>query len=117
LTVPCNVHAIAEDVIALGDYVSEVDPDAEFDPSFWWARRLSLANSPLHFDRAAHGINNAGELGEEAVSGVLDDPAVVLGDLRVDQLPEVRLQAFVGAPPHPPPSGANIGPRRRRGSR
>jgi hypothetical protein len=49
----------------------------------------------LHLDRAANGINDARKLGEEAVAGILHYPAVVLPDLRLNQLPEVRLEALV----------------------
>jgi hypothetical protein len=37
----------------------------------------------LQFDRAAHRVDDAGELDEEAVAGGLDDAAAVLGDLRL----------------------------------
>jgi hypothetical protein len=45
--------------------------------------------------RAAHRVPHALELGEEAVTGVLDYPTAVFGDLGVHQLPEIRLEAFV----------------------
>ena len=36
-----------------------------------------------------------GKFRQQAVAGVLDDPAPVLLDLRIDQLPEMRLEPFV----------------------
>lgn len=33
----------------------------------------------------------------KAVAGILDDPAAVLRDLRLDQFSEVRLQALMGS--------------------
>ena len=45
----------------------------------------------------AQRIDYARELCREAIASVLYDPAPVLGDLRVDQFAEMRLQAFVRA--------------------
>src|SRR6516165_51181 len=50
---------------------------------------------PRWTSAAAHGTDDTGELSQEAVAGVLDDTAVVLGDLRIDQLAEMPLPAFV----------------------
>ena len=44
---------------------------------------------------ARDGINHAGELGEEAVAGVLYDPAPVPRNRRINQLAEVGLELFV----------------------
>jgi hypothetical protein len=52
---------------------------------------------PLHLNRAAHGVNHARELGKEAVASVFHDPPAVLGNLRIDQLPEMGFEA-VGRP-------------------
>jgi hypothetical protein len=45
--------------------------------------------------RAAHRVHHAGEFGQEAVAGVFDDPAPVLGDLRLNQLSEMRPELSV----------------------
>ena len=73
---------------------------------------LRSAIAALHLDRAAHRIDDAGELDQEAVAGVLDDAAAVLGDLRIDQLAQVRLEALVRAlliRPHQPRVARHIG--------
>ena len=65
-----------------------------------------------HLDRAAHGIDDAGELHQQAVAGGLDDAAVVLGDLRVEKLMAQRLEAFLRAllvRPHQPRIPRHIG--------
>src|SRR5262249_36060953 len=54
---------------------------------------------------------------QQPVAGCLYDAAVMLGDLRVDQLSAMRLEAFEGAFLVGAPSGANSLPHRRRGSR
>src|SRR5438270_304786 len=50
--------------------------------------RVALGHAPLHLRGAPHGINHARELGKEAVARILHDPPPVLGDLRLDQVPE-----------------------------
>src|SRR6516165_4070451 len=50
---------------------------------------------PLHFDGAAHGINHPRELDQHPVAGGLDHPAVMFGDLGIDQFAAMRLQTFV----------------------
>jgi hypothetical protein len=82
--------------VLLSDDIPEIDSHAEFDPVLRRAGGIGLGHSPLHLDRAANGINDARKLGEEAVAGVLYDPAAVLGDLWADQLPEMGLEPFVG---------------------
>ena len=79
----------------LNDHISQVDPDAELDPLLRRSACIALDHSPLDLDRAPHRINNTGKIRQEAVAGVLYDPAPVLGDLRIDQLLEVRLQPLV----------------------
>jgi len=44
---------------------------------------------PLDLDCAPNGINDADKFRQEAIAGVLDDPAPVLRDLRIDQLPKM----------------------------
>jgi hypothetical protein len=46
---------------------------------------------------AADGIHHTRELCQEAVAGVLDDPAAVLVDFWIDQFPEVGLEPLVRA--------------------
>ena len=47
---------------------------------------VPLGHRLLHLDRAAHRIDDAGKFHQQAVAGGLDDAAVVLGDLRIDEL-------------------------------
>ena len=48
-------------------------------------------------NRAAQRVYHARKFRQQAVAGVLYDAAPVLLDLRIDQLPEMRLEAFVRA--------------------
>jgi hypothetical protein len=56
---------------------------------------LRNADRALQFDRAAPPIDDTGEFDQHPVAGSLHDPAPVLGDLRLDQLPKTRLQTLV----------------------
>ena len=62
-----------------------------------WHRWLAIDHPALDLDSAAHGIDNAGELCEEAVTGVLHDSAPMLLNLRSDQLAEMGFEPLVGA--------------------
>jgi hypothetical protein len=46
---------------------------------------------------AAHRVDDAGEFRQYAVAGGLDDAAVMLADLRIDELDEMSFDAFVRA--------------------
>ena len=41
---------------------------------------VALDQAVLHFDRAAHSVDHAAELDDDAVAGALDDAAVMRGD-------------------------------------
>ena len=60
-----------------------------------WGDPVAIGHPPLHLRGAPDGVNDAGEFGQEAVAGVLHDPAPVLGDLRIDQLLEVSFEPLV----------------------
>jgi hypothetical protein len=57
-------------------------------------RGSQLDASLLHLDRAAHRIDDARKFNQQAVAGGLGDPTMVLGDLRIDELPAQRFEAF-----------------------
>jgi len=59
--------------------------------------QIAVGHRALNFARTTHRIDDAGEFCQHAVAGGLDDAAVMLADLRIHQLDEVRLQAFVRA--------------------
>ena len=52
---------------------------------------LALGHAALDLNGAAHSVHNARELRQEAIASVLHNPAPVLVDLRVDQLPRCAL--------------------------
>ena len=48
--------------------------------------RVPIRHALLERDSTSHGINDAGELGQEPISRRLDYPPVMLGDAGLDQL-------------------------------
>ena len=62
----------------------------------------------LHFGGAAHRVDDARKFREQPVAGVLDGAALVLLDLRIDQLTEMRFEPLVRSflvRSHQPPDG------------
>jgi hypothetical protein len=90
-----DIHAVAEDVVLLDNHVAEVDADAESDTLVLGRFGIAFRHAALDLHGAAHGINDARKLCQEAVAGILYDTASVLLDLRLYQLPEMGLQALV----------------------
>src|SRR5690606_24677740 len=89
-----DVHAVAEHVAFIEHDVAEIDPDAIDDPAVGRACAFALRHRGLDVDRAAHGVLDGSELRQHAVAGGLHDVPAAAGDLRVDQLPPVRLLAL-----------------------
>ena len=81
-----DVDAVAEDVVALDDDVADVDADAEGYAPILGDLGGAVSHRRLHLDRAAHGIDHARELQQQAVARGLDDAPSVAGDCRVDHL-------------------------------
>jgi hypothetical protein len=92
-----NIHTVAEDVLLLDDHVAKVDADAEPDPLLLGHLPLAVNHPALDFYCAANGIHDTGKFRQEAIAGVLYDPAPMLLDLWIDQLPEMSLEPFVRA--------------------
>ncbi len=63
-----------------------MNPDPELDAALGREASVALDHAVLDFNGAAHGVHHAAELADRAVAGALDDPAMVGGDGRVDQI-------------------------------
>jgi hypothetical protein len=92
-----DVDAVAVDVAAIDDHVAEIDRDPEGDAFVLGRIGVAVHHRPLDLDRAPHSIDDAGKLHQHAVAGSLDDAAVMLPDLRVDELAAMRFQAVEGS--------------------
>jgi len=91
-----DVDAVTKNIVVIDDDVADVDADPEVDALLGRQTRIPLGHAALHVDRAAHRVDDAGELQQQSIAGSLDDPAVVLSDLGVDQLAPVRFQGREG---------------------
>ena len=92
-----DIDAVAHQIaVALLDDVAEMDADAKLDAALGHAG-VALDHGVLHFDRAAHGVDDAAELDERAVAGALDHAPVMHGDGRIDQVAAQRPQPRQGA--------------------
>ena len=58
---------------------------------------IAVGHRALDFAGAAHRVDDAGKFRQHAVAGGLDDPPVMLADLRIDQFAQMRLDAFMRA--------------------
>ena len=75
-----NVHAGAVKIVVFGDHVPEVDADAELHLSVLGDRSVALRNLVLDLDGAANGLDDAGELGDDAVPCAAEDVTAMGGD-------------------------------------
>ena len=88
-----DVDAVAHQVaVALLDHIAQMDADAELDAALGRKASIALDHAVLHLDGAAHGVDDAAELDEDAVAGALDHAAVMHGDGRIDQIAPERPQ-------------------------
>ena len=95
-----DIDAVAHQVaVALLDDVAEMNADAELDAALGRQAGVALDQALLHFDGAAHGVDHAAELDENAVAGALDDAPMVRVDGGIDQIaaqpPEPRQGAIL----------------------
>ena len=58
---------------------------------------VALDEAVLHFDRAAHRVDDAAELDDRAVAGALDGPTVMRSDGGIDQIAAETAKAREGS--------------------
>ena len=88
-----DIDAVAHEVaVALLDHVAEMNTDAKFDALVGRDLGVALDHRPLDFNGAVHCVDDAAELDDAAVAGALDDPPMVYGDGRIDQVATERPQ-------------------------
>ena len=92
---PCrDVDAVAHQIaVALLDDVAQMNADAKLDALFERHPRVALDHGVLHFEGAAHSVDDAAKLDDAAVAGALDDAAMVHGDCGIDQIAAQRAQS------------------------
>ena len=91
LATPCNRAAILTPSPIRSPSLSSTTspkwmPTRNFDAPVRRDPSIALDHRPLDFNGAVYCVDNTPELGNCAIAGALDDPAVVDGDGRVDQI-------------------------------
>jgi hypothetical protein len=79
------------------DDVPKVDANTKSDTPLFGYVGLAVEHPALHLGGAADRVDDAREFHQHAVAGIFDDAPVILLDLRIDQLLEMRLKAFIRA--------------------
>jgi hypothetical protein len=94
----CNIDAVAHQVaVALLNHIAQVDADAELDATLGWKPGVPLDHAVLHLNRAAHGVDDASELYEDAVARPLHYAPVMCCDGGIDQIAPQPAQSRKGA--------------------
>src|SRR5262249_18034806 len=79
-----HIHAIAEDVSAVENDVTDIDADAELDALVGRQILVAFAHAALNVEGATERVHDAAELDQHAVAGGLDDPPAVLGNAGIE---------------------------------
>jgi hypothetical protein len=79
-----DVHAVTENVAVLNNDIADVDPYSKFNAFLGGDSGVTLGHGVLNLTRTPQGIDDTGELDQQAVPGSFDDAASILGDRRVD---------------------------------
>jgi hypothetical protein len=72
------------------------DADAKADAFVLWQIRVPALHPALHGDGATDGIDDRGELDQQAIAGGLADASAVLVDERIDQFAAVGFESGEG---------------------
>src|SRR5215467_6324442 len=73
-----DIDAVTKDVVFFNDHVAKVDADPKIDPLLRRDSGIALSHSALHLDSAADCIHDTAEFRQEAIAGVLYNPASML---------------------------------------
>jgi hypothetical protein len=100
-----EINVVAKNAATFDYDIAEVDADAKHNSPLLGNPRLAVEHPTLDFHGATHRLDDAQKLSQEAIAHLVDDMTGMLGDLRVDELAEMRLDALVGSflvSPHQP---------------
>ena len=87
-----HVDAVAQQVLALGHDIADVEADAEDDPAIPGHVRVAPGHAVLQCQRHADGLDGAAELDQQAVAGGVEQAAVMGLQQRIDQFGAVAAQ-------------------------
>jgi hypothetical protein len=75
------------------DHVAEMNSDSEIDAAVVRHANIALDEAILRRNGATHGLDHAAKLGDEPIAGALDDPPVMVGDGRINQIAAQRAES------------------------
>jgi hypothetical protein len=75
-----DVDPIAEDSVVIEKHIPLIDPDPELHSPVRGNRSIALQHGFLNRNSTFHRIQNAGELSKNAVTGSVDNPALITGN-------------------------------------
>ena len=89
-----DVDAVPEYFVFIGDHISHVDAETELHGPVRRQIVIPFRHQRLHRDRRFDGADDARELQQETVTGVLHHPAAVIENDRIDRA-SMRLESGV----------------------
>ena len=101
---PCgDVHAVAENIVAVNNDVADIDADAEDDAFLVRNGSVSFDHLALDGHGAGDRVDDAGKIHQQPVAGGFDDASAIGGDRGIqmvfaDSLERAQSSDFVG--PH-----------------
>jgi hypothetical protein len=81
-----DIYAVAIDILAFDDDVTNVDPDSKADRVDLGAAGFVIPNQSLNFDGAGDGVHRARELHQRAIANELDNSAGMGRDRWIENL-------------------------------
>ena len=86
-----DVDPVAHQVaVGLLDHIAEMDAHADVDALIGRKAGVARNEAALNLNRRPHRLDHAAELDNRPVAGALDEPTVVDGDGRVDEVAAQR---------------------------
>src|SRR5262245_12308021 len=79
-----DVHARTVEIVLFDDNIPKIHANAELHSLVVWDGLIAFRDLVLNFDSAANGLDDAGELGDDAVACAAEDTPLVCGDRLFD---------------------------------
>ena len=88
----CNIDPVTKDIVFFDNNITDVNADAEFDLLVLRHVDILFGHAALNFVGTSDGVDHAGELGNSAVPGILDNTSVMLSDFGIENRSSKRFQ-------------------------
>src|SRR5229473_1520430 len=89
----CNIDPVTKDIVLFDNDITDVNADAELDPLVLRHVDILFGHAALNFVGTSDGVDHAGELGNSAVPGILDNTSVMLSDFGIENRSSKRFQS------------------------